>query len=148
MHDNDVAAAYQATADLAWLGDRDADLWMPLFAVCSVASPGRFQELKKCSVVLSGKKSEDDGDDSTDIRLLADIRTIWPDDAPYISTADLLKKVKGLDESPWNDFDLNPRKLARKLRPFGIASKDKKHQGAVFKAYQLSEFTDAWGRYL
>ena len=47
-----VQAAYEELEDLEFLTDRDADLWMPLFAVCAVASPERIGELQRCALVL------------------------------------------------------------------------------------------------
>ena len=39
--------AYESMADLGFLTDRDADLWMPLFAVCACVSPERVAAPEK-----------------------------------------------------------------------------------------------------
>jgi len=41
--------------DLEFLGDRDADLWIPLFAICSLSAHDRLAELKKCAVALKAE---------------------------------------------------------------------------------------------
>ena len=110
-------------SDLEFLSDRDADLWIPLFAICSVSAPDRVAELKTCAVTLSGAKAGNDADDSLPLKLLTDIRTVWPEEHKPFDTASLLEKLKALEESPWNEFQLTPRKLAKMLRPFEVEAR-------------------------
>jgi hypothetical protein len=121
-HDSDVEQAYQRVLDndLGYLNDRDADLWTPLFAVCSILDPERLPELKKCALTLSAAKAGDDIDDSYPLTLLRDIRAVWPDGEEKIETAVLLERLKALEESPWSEHELTARKLARMLKPFEI----------------------------
>ena len=67
-----VRCAYENMADLKFLSDRD--LWMPLFAVCTVAEPERLDELQRCAVALSGAKAAGDVEDSLPLKLLADVK--------------------------------------------------------------------------
>ena len=130
-HRSLIEESYQVVVDqdLDYLGDRDAEMWMPLFALCAVLSSGRLGELRKCAETLSGSKSEDDEDDSYSLGLLKDIREVWPGENGLFSegaksdkceTAVLIEKLKALEESPWAEHQLTPRKLARILRPFDI----------------------------
>jgi len=101
--------------DLEFLTDRDADLWIPLFAICSVSAPDRVAELKRCAVTLSTAKAGDDADESLPLKLLADIKTVWPEGQERCDTESLLKKLQELEESPWAEYQLLPRKLANML---------------------------------
>ncbi len=52
-----VRTVYESTADLGLLTDREADLWLPLIAVCTVAAPERITELERCAIALSGTRA-------------------------------------------------------------------------------------------
>jgi hypothetical protein len=87
-------------ADLEFLGDRDAGLWIPLFAICSVCAHDELAQLKKCAEALSGAKAGDDADDSLSLKLLADIKAVWPEGEEKLDTASLLKKTQGVGRIP------------------------------------------------
>ena len=136
-------------ADLKFLGDRDADLWMPLFAVCTVAAPGRVAELKQCAVALSASKAGDDTDDSLQLRLLVDIREAWPKDERQWDTASLIAGLKALEESPWaSECELTPRKLARMLRRFDVEARKIRTGERTLRGYLYEELSLAFSRYL
>lgn len=145
-----IDAAYHQVVDqdLDYLSDRDADLWMPLFSVCAILKSERLQELRKCAEVLSGTKTEDDEDDSYAIGLLRDIRDVWPDGSHQYETSLLIDKLKALEESPWGEHQLTPRKLARMLRPFDVLPRQIWVNGRNAKGYILAEFNDVFNRYL
>jgi Protein of unknown function (DUF3631) len=147
-HDEDSRAAYESTTDLTWLSDRDADLWMPLFAVCSVAAPGRVSELKENATALTGAKTGDDLDDSLPLRLLSDIRAIWPDGTLHISSATLLELLRAIEDAPWLEYEVTARKLAKWLRPFGASPRQVRVGNVTVKGYQRAEFEEAFTRYL
>jgi hypothetical protein len=144
-----IGDAYENMPDLDFLPDRDAELWAPLLAVCAAAAPERVAELKKCALTLTGTKITSDIEDSFPLKLLADVRKVWPDGAAYVLTATLLEQLKAIPESPWNekDHELNPRRLAKMLRPFGADPREvvpgKGHRG-----YLREEFRKAFSRYL
>jgi hypothetical protein len=143
-----VRSVYESMTDLTFLSDRDADIWMPLFAVCSVAAPGRVDELRQCSKILSGAKAADDVEDSQALKLLADIRAVWTCGAAHITTEVLLQRVKAIAESPWAGIELNPRGLAKMLRPFGAAPRQVRNGSETVKGYLRSGLRDAFSRYL
>lgn len=146
-----VRESYENMSDLRFLEDREADLWMPLFAVCSVAAPDRIDELKRCARSLCGAKAADDAEDSHSLKLLADVRRVWPAGSPHMLTESFLKVLRGLSDSPWADMgpEFTPRKLATMLRPFGPAPRQVRvHGGATGKGYLRGEFEDAFSRYL
>jgi hypothetical protein len=149
-HREAIEAAYAGTA-LDFIEDRDAEAWESLFAVLSVADPSRCEELKECALVLTGQKSAGEREENLSIRLLADLREVWPKGQKTAFTAHLIGLLRAIDDAPWaTDVDLNPRKLARFLRPFRVEPGQVrvKSEGKTAKGYHLSELESAFNRYL
>ncbi|HKD06121.1 MAG TPA: DUF3631 domain-containing protein [Bryobacteraceae bacterium] len=151
-HQAEIEQAYERTLefDLDFLSDRDADLWTPLFAICSIMDADRLPELKRCAVTLSAAKADDDVDDSYALTLLRDIRTVWPDGEDRLETAIMLQRLKALEESPWGepDHSLTARKLARMLRPFEVEPRNIRVGDRSPKGYYFVGLKDAFDRYL
>jgi hypothetical protein len=83
------------------------------------------------------------------LRLLADLRAIWNDGEVNMLTTDLLAALKNLEESPWaEEVPLNPRKLARMLRGFGVVRGQVRTRHGVGKGYRFDELEPAFLRYL
>jgi hypothetical protein len=152
VHHAGIDRAYQHVleADLAFLNDRDADLWTPLFAVCSVMDPERLTALKTSAMALSKVKSADDVDDSYALTLLRDIRAVWPDGEEKLETAILLERLKALEESPWSDAKnpLTARKLARMLRPFEVEPRKLRVGERTPNGYHYEHLKAAFDPYL
>ena len=134
--------------DSLGISKRDADLWMPLFAVCTVAAPERLGELQRCAVALSGAKAAGDVEDSLPLKLLADVQKVWPTGADRMTTVTLLQRLKEIAESPWGAHDLNANRLSAMLRPFGIASRQIRTGSETVKGYLRACLSDAFSRYL
>ncbi len=145
---NDIRRVYEKMPDLEFISDRDAEIWLVLFAVCSVAGPERMQDLQQAAKTLCDVKDAADGDDSTSLHLLRDIREVWPRDKTVVFTIELLECLFKLEESPWRDYDWSDRKMARTLRGYGIASRTVRVEDNTRKGYVRSDFEDAWTRYL
>ena len=143
-----VRVAYEGMSDLGFLTDRDADLWMPLFAVCAVAAPERIGELRQCAQTLTGSKAADDVEESLPLKLLADVRGLWPPGNAHVATVTLLERLREIPDSPWADYGLNARKLSRMLRPFGAEPHQGRTVAGNLKGYQLAELEQAFNRYL
>ena len=143
-----VRVAYEAMDDLKFLSDRDADLWMPLFAVCTVAAPERLEELRQCALILSGAKAADDVEDSLSLKLLADVQKVWPEGAAHIATASLLNALKAIGESPWAEPELTARRLSVMLRPFGAEPRQIRTGSGTAKGYLKASLNEAFSRYL
>ena len=143
-------AVYENPAfDIPGLEDREAELWSPLFAVASVLSPARIRELNETALRLAGTKAQIDKDDSLALRLLSDLRAIWPQAQGSAFTAELLARLKGLEEAPWSAEDeLNPRKLASMLRPFGVSRRDVRVGEKNGKGYVREELEGVWEAYI
>jgi len=130
------------------LSDRDSDMWIPLLSICTIAAPDRVDEFRKSARVLCGGK-EDDDQEETPMRLLADIRTVLADiTTANIFTEVLIGHLKELTESPWSEWELTPRTLAKYLRPFGITSGTVRVGERTSKGYSQAQFADSFSRYL
>lgn len=144
----EIETAYEL-ADLPFLPDRDAEAWQPLFAVLATLDASRLAELKSCAVSLTDSKISYAEDDSLTSRLLSDLRAIWPPDAKYAFTADLLTRLKGIEDSPWAaEIELNARKLALMLRGFRICPMTVRADGKNAKGYCREHAEAAFRRYL
>jgi Protein of unknown function (DUF3631) len=147
-HRETVRATYEGMPDLGFLTDRDADLWMPLFAVCAVAAPERVDELRLCAQKLTSAKAADDVEDSLPLKLLVDVRMVWPTGSAHVGTAMLLERLREISDSPWADYDLTARKLSRMLRPFGAEPRQIRMGNVTLKGYQCADLEQAFCRYL
>jgi Protein of unknown function (DUF3631) len=145
---SEIEAAYES-ADLAFLPDRDAEAWQPLFALLAVSDSLRLAELRKCAESLTQSKASNAEDDSLSQRLLVDLREVWPEAEGHALTADLLARLKAIEESPWaGEVELNPRKLARMLRGFGVSPATVRADGRNGKGYSREDAEAAFSRYL
>ena len=75
-------------------------------------------------------------------------------DDDRIATTVLLERLCRLEEAPWSDWygrPINPRDLAKWLKPYGISSRDVRYgpdPSEKAKGYRREDFEDAWTRYL
>ena len=133
------------------LSDRAQDNWEPLLAIAECAGPEWLQRAISAALSLS-RVSEQAV--STGNQLLADIQTVfrgWK--GTKISTVDLIAALVADDEESWATYNrgkpLSPRQLAKQLGAYGIKSKTVRlGNGTTPKGYELSEFEDAFARYL
>jgi Protein of unknown function (DUF3631) len=131
------------------ISDRDADVWESLLAVADAAGAEWPQRAREAAVALVAAAKQ--RTPSLGIKLLADLRTVFGD-AEKMPTEQVLKKLHAIEEAPWADLrgkELDPRGLALRLRPYGIASK-KLRIGAdlTLQGYERADLHDAWARYL
>lgn len=142
-----IETAYKGL-EIDFIEDRDAEAWESLFAVLSVADKSRFEELKNCALALTGQKAAADAEESLSVRLLADLRMVWPEGEKTSFSARLIDLLKAIEESAWaSDVELNPRKLSRFLRPFGIKSQQVRMGEKTAKGYYFAELEAACARY-
>jgi hypothetical protein len=131
--------------------DRDADVWEPLLAIADAAGEGWPDRVRGAAVALVAAAAE--REPSLGIRLLTDLREIFGQ-IEQMTTAEILQKLHGLSEAPWNDLKgrpLNDRGLATRLRQYGVRSKNLSiggEYGPRPKGYTRCDLYDAWERYL
>jgi putative DNA primase/helicase len=134
-----------------FLGDRDLENFEPLFALLTVTDPSRLEELRAAAEELTGRKAAAAQDDSLSLRLLTDIRAIWPEGETRMLTRNLLARLREIPEAPWQEeCPLNERKLARFLAPYNVHPGEVREQlsGEKGKGYKLEQLGDAFARYL
>jgi hypothetical protein len=146
---SEIQAAYSDLPELSFLSDRDEELFAPLFSVCAVLAPGRLKELEGCARALCEAKVGDAVDDSLSLRLLSDVRAVWPRNQENILSAILIEALRALPESPWAaEIELNQRKLARMLKGFGIRTRTVRAVDGRGQGYVREELRAAFERYL
>lgn len=127
--------------------DRAADTWEPLIAVADHAGGHWPDTARKACTSLVSQSAETDEEQSVNVMLLADIRRVYEHRGmPFLPSMDVVSELRKFEESPWNDYDLNPRKLAMRLSDFGI--KPQRATTGSVRGYALEKFSDAFGRYL
>ncbi|MEV4414991.1 DUF3631 domain-containing protein [Catellatospora sp. NPDC049609] len=125
--------------------DRAADTWEPLIALADLAGGDWPIRARTAAVTLTGAK-EENAATSDRVRLLTDCRTVFTAaDADALPTAQLIERLRALDESPWSD--LTPHKLGALLREFEVRPVTMRFPTGQAKGYTRPAFTDAWDRY-
>ncbi len=135
------------------LDDRAQDVNEPLLAIADWAGgpwPGRA---RRALIELYGAREPDD--ESSGVRLLADIRRVFDDrGADRISSADLLAALHALCEAPWSEWygkPLTTRGLSKLLRVYGIQTRDVRLEhgdGRKAKGFHRDQLDSAWSRYV
>lgn len=133
------------------LSDRQADCCEPLVAIADLAG-GEWPEAARRALVELCCEAQAD-DQSTGVQLLADVNAIFAErDADRISSADLVEALAAIETSPWAEWwqgkPITAPKLARLLARFGIAPDSVRFGDSTRKGYRLSDFEDAFSRYL
>jgi hypothetical protein len=145
----EIEVLYGKTA-LEFLGDRDADSWAPLFAILSVADPERLAELRVCAESSTGAKVAEAADESLSLRLLYDLRDVWPESEPYAFSETLKERLHAIEDGPWGESEikLTARKLAHMLSGFKLHSATVRIGEKTKKGYSREEFAAASAPYL
>jgi len=127
--------------------DRAADTWEPLVAVADHAGGTWPQRARAACLALTAEADEADEEGSLNTRLLSDVRAIFADRrVSFLATAELVTALKQVPESPWEDFEFNARKLAYRLKDFGV--KPGFNTAGTTRGYRLEHLHDAFTRYL
>jgi hypothetical protein len=126
--------------------DRAADTWEPLIAIADIVG-GRWPEMARAACVALVAGADDSQEDrSNQIRLLTDIRrTFTRNEVGFLSSLELVQRLKDLTESPWGDWNLTTSRLAHYLAPFGIRPGHNVEK--TVRGYRLEYFHDAFQRY-
>ena len=136
------------------LGDREADICVPLVAIADCAGGDWPRRGRAALLAMFGRRAEADGNSDTGGKLLADLRTIFAEGgASRMTSADLCAKLGAMEDRPWPEWrhgkPMTPAQLANALRPFAVRPQNMKmHDGSVPKGYYREHFAEAWNRYL
>jgi hypothetical protein len=126
--------------------DRAADTWEPLVAIADLAG-GHWPDTARdaCMALVDAAEQADEAQ-SFGVKLLTDIKGIFADyHTSFISSHDLVRELRDIEDSPWTEFDYNASKLAYRLREFGI--KPGHNSAKTARGYNLKSFHDAFRRY-
>jgi hypothetical protein len=133
------------------LTDREQDNWEPLLKIAACASEEWIEKAYAAAASLSVVPTSHrvSGND-----LLKSIHFVFSQRAvTRISSADLINAITSDPEQAWSTYNqgnpITPRQIANLLSPYGISSKTVRlgpHNTP--KGYELSQFTDAFTRYL
>ena len=132
------------------LSDRMADSWEPLIAIADLAGAEWPKRARSAAVTLSGGSAAED--ESTGVRLLADLQLFLVDGRPH-ATAEILEYLNAREESSWGVWNegkgMRGQDLARILKPFAIKPKTIRFPvGGSLKGYYPADFEDSFARYL
>lgn len=127
--------------------DRAADNWSPLLSIAELAGGEWPERVRKAMLALEQVSDED----TIKQKLLRDIKAIF-DARDRISSRELVEELIKVEDHPWSDWrrgkPITQNGLARLLKPFGIFSNTIRIGTERAKGYMLSQFTDAFERYL
>jgi hypothetical protein len=129
--------------------DRNADLWEALLAIADIAGKDWPRRARAAAVALVAAARE--VEPSLNIRLLADLRTVFEDEE-QLTTKAILTRLHQLEDAPWGDLKGKPltdNQLARRLQQYGVKSKTLRLDLDGFaKGHKCADLCDVWRRYL
>jgi len=138
------------------LTDRQQEIWEPLFAIADAAGGGWPKRARAAAVELHGGEVQDE---SAGVLLLRHIRDTFEQHGALerITTAALLARLVDRDDGPWGDWwgnDVEAErlkgpavKLARMLKPYGVAPKLLRLTERIERGYERAAFTEPWALY-
>lgn len=132
------------------LSDRAGDVWEPLLAIADHAGGTWPERARHAAIELFSSR---DTDQSTlGVRLLADVRSILTGE-DGIASGDLAGRLAAIEGSPWptwgrDDMPLTAHALAKLLRGYDIKPGQHRIGTETFRGYLVTDFEDAWSRYL
>jgi hypothetical protein len=149
-HDNKgrIAEAKPMPANLD--NDRHKDNWEPLLAIAECLSGDWLQKAYQAAQALS--KTHDDTKCGGE-ELLRDIRKAFDSECTNkLATIKLIEILCSDREGPWatyaNTKPITPREVSNLLAVFDIASKNLRTSSGVVKGYEITQFADAFARYV
>jgi putative DNA primase/helicase len=131
--------------------NRLADNWRPLFAIAEIAG-GDWPQRATTALTLLTSKGDREAQ-GIGVMLLADIQQVFTEaKVERIFSKVLIEKLCAMTDRPWAEAHhgkpINERWLARQLHSFGIAPRTLRIDEDRLKGYEVSQFTDAFERYL
>lgn len=125
--------------------DRAADAWEPLIAIADAAG-GHWPRLAREACKALSAEAEEAEVDQADILLIRDIEQVFTTtDAPFLRSQDLVDALREIKDSPWDDWELTPSKLANRLKPYGV--RPAHDSSGDHRGYKLQCFYDLFARY-
>jgi hypothetical protein len=131
------------------LDDRAAEAWEPLLAIADLVGDDWPERAREAARALS---TAEETETSRNALLLGAIRDAF-EGREKIPSAVLCKEINRNEELPfggWNNGNgLNPRELARLLKPYGVGPKTIRiDDEPTAKGYVRNDFLEVWERWL
>ena len=148
---DNMEAISQARPDLPdCLNDRAQDNWEALLAIADLINDDWSKKARHAAIVISGVEQQGL---SINEELLVDIKSIFDRiGQPRIFTEDLIEHLCSDEDLAWQTWNrgrpITPRQLANRLSDYKIKPKSMRVGNARLKGYELSDFEDAFIRYL
>lgn len=132
------------------LHDRAQDNWEILFILAQLAGNEWLEKANKAALLIDGAGGESP---SINEQLLGDIQKIFQQhDHKNMFSFGLVDALNADEENIWITWNrgkpITQNQLATRLKYFSIKSKDVRIGSSVKKGYELSQFSDAFNRYL
>ena len=148
-------------ATITALNDRAQESWDILLRIAEFAG-NSWPGLAEAAAIELHSDSEAEAQDSLGIRLLIDLRDIWPTESDgngawvprqQAESIHLLDALNADELLPWRtlrkgqDKELDARTMARMLRKYDVGPAKRRRKDKTFRGYHLHELQDAWSRY-
>ncbi|HOY71004.1 MAG TPA: DUF3631 domain-containing protein [Methylotenera sp.] len=132
------------------LTDRQQDNFESLFLIASFAGEEWLSRVTDAALKISAANISSN---ETGNELLSDIRVAFEVmETDKLSTLKLINALLLDEEGAWGNYNrgkpISPRQIAKRLSSYGITSKTLRDGYLTFKGYELSQFEDAFKRYL
>jgi Protein of unknown function (DUF3631) len=134
------------------LGDREQEVWEPLFAIADLAGSDWPQRARRAAVALARAKGR--AGESRGVRLLEDLQRVFRDkgDPDRVFSGELVEALNDLEESGWGGWNdgtgMRQRDLTRELDRYPISSQVIRIDDKTRQGFHRRQFEDAWARYL
>lgn len=136
------------------LGDREADICVPLVSIADAAGGAWPEQARRALTSIFKRRAAANGNTDTAGALLADIRAIFQVTGhKNLCSAVICARLAQLEERPWPEWKnakpITPVQLAALLRDYSVNPKNiKQPNGKVAKGYLKADFHEVWARYL
>ena len=128
------------------IADRKSEVAESLLAVADAAG-GHWPKDARTAIKELLLETKANAGPSPAERVMRDLRVIWPDGKPRVSTTDLLIALFNLDGAPWStiwDPMSASRELAALLATKGIAPRKVKLGAVALQGYRKEDFGITW----
>ncbi len=127
--------------------DRAIDNWLPLFTIASAIDADWLEKINTSFIILNSMDEEE----TAAVMLLRDIREVFKNKDKFHSH-ELVNELVTLEERPWCEWrkgnSMTQNSLAKILGTFNIHSKQIRIANSNKRGFELSQFEDAFARYV
>lgn len=137
----------------AALGDREADVTVPLIAIADDAGHLWPTRARKALCDVFKVRADNEGTAEAGLLLLTDLKLLFEGTSSLaMFSADLCGRLEKMEERPWPEWKagkpMTTPQLAKALKPFGVRPGTIRLGQETAKGYYKEALKDAWDRYL